>query len=141
MPVNYAELLAQVVPVVAIALGLEIRSMADRIRATGDASVWRRGLLLNLSVALLVLTFVEMKALAVVAGDDFLNTWTYVLIAAIVTAFLAPVFDALPASSLPGWNEVRNLSKTKGRRWLLALVVLALFLLLDVLFIVGTLFT
>jgi hypothetical protein len=68
---EYASLLAQVVPVIAIAVGLEIRAITARIRsAGGEAAVsdWVHTLLLYLCMTLLVLGVVEIRALAVVGG-------------------------------------------------------------------------
>lgn len=112
---NYAGLLAQVVPVIAIALGIEMRSLAARIRETGNpaqASTWQRSTLLTLSITLLMLACIEVKALSVVAGPNFHSTWATVVIGGIAVAFLAPTLDTLSQVGLPSKRQMCELLKS-----------------------------
>ncbi|MFF5054016.1 hypothetical protein ACFY1S_12625 [Micromonospora sp. NPDC000663] len=113
---EYAELLAQVIPVVALALGFEIRSLAKRIRESGSKPVpnWQRNLLFQLCIILVVLALGEMRALSVVAGDGFVGSFTVTLVLAITAAFVAPLFDAIKESMPPVKREdLRLIFRTK----------------------------
>src|SRR4051812_42414775 len=105
MKSDYAALLAQVVPVVAIALGLEIRSLAGRVRAAEPKRPpdMRRIVLVLLVSNVFVLACVEVRALAVASGDGFSRDWAWVLAFAIFVAFLAPAVDA--------WREWKILDR------------------------------
>lgn len=137
---DYAALLAQVVPVVALALGFEIRSMARRLRVMDGRPVaaWRRSVLLYLCTILIVLAFAEIRALAIVAGNDFLDSWTMMFILAIVVAFMAPAIDAVAEAFPPSFrpHPVRNLRDPEtrllalGQFGALTIVLLSLMLVL-----------
>ena len=100
---EYATLLAQVVPVLALALGLELRAIVGRTKeraaavdATDDSNpgFWHGASLGILGFILTLLAGIEIRALYVVAGPDgFWNDLTVPLTTAIV--FLAPVAVAL----------------------------------------------
>jgi hypothetical protein len=139
---DYAALLAQVVPVVALALGFEIRSMAERIRTTDEKPVppWRRSLLLYLCTTLLVLAFVEVRALAVVAGDAFIRSWTYIFVLAIVVAFMAPTFDALSEASPIKRGDIRSLGDPQKRPEILTTLAAVIVMLFSLIAVLGTIF-
>ncbi|MEV4660216.1 hypothetical protein [Micromonospora sp. NPDC049301] len=134
---DYAALLAQVIPVVALALGLEIRSMASRIRAAKKpVRNWRGMLLIYMCVALFVLACAEIRVLAVVAGDTFIRSWTLMLIFAIIVAFMAPAFDALSEVLPMKRGDIRHLRDPRKRPLILlgyAALALTLFGVLAVL--------
>lgn len=97
---EYATLLAQVVPVLALALGLEVRALLDRpkqqrVAAPADAeepkpSPWTAGFWTGaFGFILASLAGIEVRALSVVAGPGFWGNVAVPLATAAV--FLAPV--------------------------------------------------
>ncbi|WP_433315926.1 hypothetical protein [Micromonospora chersina] len=94
-----AALIAQVIPVVAIALGLEIRSSVASMKetdlaASGKLDFWRLYPILVQLYMLVVLALAECEVIQVVLADGAEPGWLWVLRLAIVIAFLAPMADA-----------------------------------------------
>ncbi|MEU4241042.1 hypothetical protein [Actinoplanes sp. NPDC026619] len=136
MSKEYASLLAQVIPVIVLALGLELRSSLARFtanRANGSRPTYRMKasglrvrqpisrrptpeqdhLIFAMWLSILVLAFVEIKALSVVAGHSARSMWEFVLEVAILIAFLSPVVNAIVRTSFlrhetrSSWKSLR----------------------------------
>jgi hypothetical protein len=93
-----AALIAQVIPVVAIALGLEIRSAAKGLQSvtlTENEDYWRLYPIFAQLAMLVVLSIAECAVMQVVISDGPEPGWFWVLRTAIVIAFLAPMADAV----------------------------------------------
>ncbi|MFI5712926.1 hypothetical protein [Kribbella sp. NPDC051620] len=138
---EYASLLAQVVPVIAIALGIEIRAIIARIRDIGRENVptWRLSTLVYLGFTLLVLGIVEICALAVVAGDFFTQSWTWFLALAILVAFIAPIFDAA-SEGLVGRRDFERIRKSLSPRHIVTLMILGFVALVNLILVIGSIF-
>lgn len=93
MTKDYATLLAQVIPVLALAIGLEVRSAATRVNRsrTRNLLVLFVGVLWFVQVSLAV---IEFKALSVVHGRATPMDYELPLVAGIGVAFLAPILEA-----------------------------------------------
>jgi hypothetical protein len=119
VPKDYAALIAQVVPVLAIALGLETRSRVRLLKAAipkeynPDKKFDReRNVVLYLALGLLFLAIIEVRSLHEVAGSaSVVSQW--VIGAAVVTAFLAPALDAFRVAS---WYEGQPMTFERYRR-------------------------
>lgn len=140
MSKDYAALLAQVIPVIALALGLELRSALARFTAdqAADSRPRRRTAASGLRVreprskepardqyymitamwiCILVLAFLEIKALSVVAGHSLEEEWEFILAGAILVAFLSPVANAILRTSFlrhetrDSWRNPRFLAR------------------------------
>jgi hypothetical protein len=104
---EYATLLAQVIPVLALALGLEVRAIVARMTRRADAeepiSPYRAGALTGaLGVALAFLAGIEIRALYIVAeSDQFWPNMAFVPLATAVV-FLAPIPGAIYAGMQTG---------------------------------------
>ncbi|GLZ57302.1 hypothetical protein Misp05_08780 [Micromonospora sp. NBRC 107095] len=113
--------------------------MTARIRGSQAERVpsWRRSALFFLCASLLVLAIVEVRALAVVAGANFVRPWTVMFILAIMVAFVAPALDALPEASPVKREELLGVFRSRrARPGLLLSIVGLLVVLLNLLVVV-----
>lgn len=103
MPKDYAGLLAQVVPVMAIAIGLEIRSRVPhlrraikKIKRVENSSFSReRSIIIVLTFVAYLLAVVEIKALNTVSSTSATTTAQLLVDAGVLIAFLAPAYDGV----------------------------------------------
>jgi len=99
---DYATLVAQVIPVMALALGLEIRSLVGRyttIRAESEATHDVVAfdilyLILALSIVQVFLAAMENYALEAIAGTSEDSAFNIILSFAVFITFLSPSFEA-----------------------------------------------
>lgn len=100
MTKEFGTLLAQVIPVVALALGLELRHLARE--ALDEVSTLRedRALAVHflatlgvMAVALLSLAVLENASIAAAAQNAASQGWLFVLYIGVIIAFCAPVVD------------------------------------------------
>jgi len=123
---EYATLLAQVIPVLALALGLEIRAIVGRMKQSVDAGEpirpFRSGALLGaLGVILAFLGGIEIQALSIVAGSGFWSDLTVPLATGFV--FLAPMPGAVYVGMRTEGSSPRR-AGTIAAGWTAVLVVL-----------------
>ncbi|MEV4691347.1 hypothetical protein AB0K27_09525 [Micromonospora echinospora] len=100
MTKEFGALLAQVIPVVALALGLELRHLARE--ALDEASTLRKDRTLAvhflatlgvMGIALLALAVLENASIAAAAQDAAADGWLFILYLGVIIAFCAPVVD------------------------------------------------
>lgn len=114
MTKEFGALLAQVIPVVAIALGLELRHLAreaideaQTLRTDRTLAVHFLATLGVMATALLSLAVLENASIAAAAQNAATRGWLFVLYLGVIIAFCAPVVDL--AHRLVGALMVRSL--------------------------------
>ncbi|MGK8556290.1 hypothetical protein [Nocardia gipuzkoensis] len=99
MTTEYATVLAQVIPVLALAIGLEVRSLAqaraEAAKTRQPGTDWRSGVIAGMAFVQVYLGFAEFAALETIAEGSMSVSHGILIALAIAVTFGSPVISAI----------------------------------------------